>query len=94
MIFYSSNMLSNLIAIKWKTNAALSRPTTSSSVYGGDSSLWGAHYATNGAMSPTGIYIFSSHFEMSPWLKVQMIGPNMVTFVRVYKGRDKVGKLF
>ena len=87
-------MLSNLIAIKWKTNAALSRPTTSSSVYYGDSILWGAHYATNGAMSPAGIYIFSSHFEMSPWLKVQMIGPNMVTFVRVYNRRDKVGKLF
>ena len=93
IFFYSSNMLSNLTAIKWKTNAALSRPTTSSSVYNGDSSLWGAHYATNGVRSPTGIYIFSSHFEMSPWLKVQLIGSNMITFVRVYNRRDRAGKL-
>ena len=85
--------LSKLTAIKWKTNEALSRPATSSSVYGGDSSLWGAHYATNGARSLISTEIFASQSEMSPWLKVQLIGLKMITFVRVYNRRDMVGKL-
>ena len=81
-----------LIAIKWKTNAALSRPTTSSSVYGSDISVWGAHFATNGAISAIFSEIFASDYEMYPWLKVQLIGSKMITFVRVYNRRDKVGK--
>ena len=82
-----------MIAIKWKTNAALSRPTFSSSVYGSDSSLWGAHYATNGAISAIGTGIFASDYEMSPWLKIQLKDSKMITFVRVYNRRDMLGKL-
>ena len=85
--------LFELTAIKWKTNEALSRPATSSSVYGGDSSLWGAHYATNGARSLISTEIFASQSETSPWLKVQLIGLKMITFVRVYNRRDMLGKL-
>ncbi|XP_078332797.1 uncharacterized protein LOC111109421 isoform X3 [Crassostrea virginica] len=81
-------------AIKWKTNAALSRPTTSSSVYGSDISVWGAHFATNGAISAIFSEIFASDNEMYPWLKVQLIGSKMITFVRVYNRRDKVGERF
>ena len=88
MIFNLSNMLlSNLIAINWKTNASLSRPTTSSSVYmyNGESSLWGAQQMERWVPQE---YIFNSHSEMSPWLKVQLIGFKMITFVRVYNRRD------
>ena len=87
-------LLSNLIAIKWKTNAALYRSTTSSSVYGSDSSLWGAHFATNGAISAIFSEIFASDYEMSPWLKVLFEDSKMITFVRVYNRRDVLGKLF
>ena len=85
--------LSKLTAMKWKTNEALSRPATSSSVNGNNSSLWGAHYATNGARSLILTEIFASQSETSPWLKVQLIGLKMITFVRVYNRRDIVGKL-
>ena len=85
--------LSKLTAIKWKTNEALSQPATSSSVYGNDSSLRGAHYATNGAKSLVSTEIFASQPETSPWLKVQLIGLQMITFVRVYNRRDVLGKL-
>nr|XP_022301719.1 uncharacterized protein LOC111109769 isoform X2 [Crassostrea virginica] len=81
-------------AIKWKTNEALSRPATSSSVYGGDTMKWGPVYATNGARSPTGTNIFHSQPETSPWLKVHLIGSKMITFVRVYNRRDAVGERF
>ena len=82
-----------MIAIKWKTNAALSRPTTSSSVYGSDISVWGAHFATNGAISAISTGIFASDPEMSPWLKIQLKDSKMITFVRVYNRRDMLGKL-
>ena len=82
-----------MIAIKWKTNAALSRPVTSSSLYFNESIKWGPHYATNGARSPIEREIFASHFEMSPWLKIQLIDPKSITFVRVYNRRDMLGKL-
>ena len=85
--------LSKLTAIKWKTNEALSRPATSSSVYAGDTMKWGPVYATNGARSPTGTNIFHSQPETSPWLKVHLIRSEMITFVRVYNRRDQGGKL-
>nr|XP_022339773.1 uncharacterized protein LOC111134714 [Crassostrea virginica] len=76
-------------AIKWKKNEALSRPATSSSVYGGDTMKWGPVYATNGARSPTSTNIFHSQPETSPWLKVHLIRSEMITFVRVYNRRDQ-----
>ena len=54
---------------------------------------WGPVYATNGARSPTSTNIFHSQPETSPWLKVQLIGLQMITFVRVYNRRDVLGKL-
>ena len=85
--------LSKLTAIEWKTNAALSRPATSSSVYFNESIKWGVDYATNGARSPTSSNFFHSDNEMSPWLKVHLIRSEMITFVRVYNRRDQEGKL-
>ena len=85
--------LSKLTAIKWKTNEALSRPATSSSVHVGDTMKWGPVYATNGARSPTSTNIFHSQPETSPWLKVHFIGSEMITFVRVYNRRDIAGKV-
>ena len=85
--------LSKLTAIKWKTNEALSRTATSSSVYGGDTMKWGPVYATNGARSTTSTNNFHSQPETSPWLKVHLIRSEMITFVRVYNRRDTVGKV-
>lgn len=48
-----------------------------------DNNMWGQHFA-NGARSPIETEIFSYYYEMSPWLKDQLIGLRIIIFIGVY----------
>lgn len=83
-----------LTVIKEKRNAALLRPSTASSVYSNDPSLWGTQYATDGLHSfYKNTFIFESQLETSPWIMVTLDEPLLLSFVRVYNRGDCCGKL-
>lgn len=83
-----------LTAIKEKRNAAFLRPSTASSVYSDNPSLWGTQYATDGLHSfYRNTQIFVSQLETSPWIMVTLDGPLLISFVRVYNGGDCCGNL-
>lgn len=70
------------------------RPSTASSVYSNDPSLWGTQYATDGLHSfYKNTFIFESQLETSPWIMVTLDGPLLLSFVRVYNRGDCCGKL-
>ena len=45
--------------------------------------MWGQNFA-NGARSLIETEIFSYYYEMSPWLKDQLIGLRIIIFIGVY----------
>lgn len=79
--------------MKEKRNAAFLRPSTASSVYSDNPSLWGTQYATDGLHSfYRNTQIFVSQLETSPWIMVTLDGPLLISFVRVYNRGDCCGK--
>lgn len=80
--------------MKEKRNAAFLRPSTASSVYSDNPSLWGTQYATDGLHSfYRNTQIFVSQLETSPWIMVTLDGPLLISFVRVYNRGDCCGNL-
>lgn len=78
--------------MKEKRNAAFLRPSTASSVYSDNPSLWGTQYATDGLHSfYRNTQIFVSQLETSPWIMVTLDGPLLISFVRVYNRGDCCG---
>lgn len=96
---FRNTLLSYLVfvistAIKEKRNAAFLRPSTASSVYSDNPSLWGTQYATDGLHSfYRNTQIFVSQLETSPWIMVTLDGPLLISFVRVYNRGDCCGNL-
>lgn len=83
-----------LKGIEEKRNAAYMRPSSASSVYSNNPSLWGTSYATDGLHSfVKGTEIFASGWEIAPWITITLDGPLVISFVRVYNRDDGGGKL-
>ncbi|XP_062614980.1 uncharacterized protein LOC134276725 [Saccostrea cucullata] len=65
-----------------------------SSVYGGDPKKWGSSLATDGkikgGVADTGF--FSTSFENSPWIRVDLKDNLIIAFVRVFNRMYKLGE--
>nr|XP_019921590.2 uncharacterized protein LOC109618402 [Crassostrea gigas] len=84
-----------IYGIEEKRNAAYMRPSSASSVYGNNPSLWGTRYATDGLHSfRKGTEIFASEWEIAPWITITLDGPLVISFVRVYNIDDGGGDRF
>lgn len=77
--------------LKWKENSALGKPVEGSSIFGNNSADWDPSYATDGLVLNRCPKIFHSNFEPSPWIKVDLMNPLTISFIRVFNRPDVLG---
>ncbi|XP_052681078.1 fucolectin-7-like [Crassostrea angulata] len=80
--------------LKWKENSALGKPVVGSSIFGNNSADWDPSYATDGLVLNRCPKIFHSNFEPSPWIKVDLMNPLTISFIRVFNRPDVLGERF
>uniref|UniRef100_A0A8W8LQ72 Fucolectin tachylectin-4 pentraxin-1 domain-containing protein n=1 Tax=Magallana gigas TaxID=29159 RepID=A0A8W8LQ72_MAGGI len=82
------------LELKWKENSALGKPVEGSSIFGNNSADWDPSYATDGLVLNRCPKIFHSNFEPSPWIKVDLMNPLTISFIRVFNRPDVLGERF
>ncbi|XP_048729587.1 uncharacterized protein LOC125646963 [Ostrea edulis] len=80
----------------WKRNAALSKPSNSSSVWPWDSHFYHASYAVDGRLvhGISAHQCFLSNNESSPWFQVDLYGDYLISFLRLFYRMDMNGNEF
>lgn len=76
---------------KMERKLCIGEPVEGSSIFGNNSADWDPSYATDGLVLNRCPKIFHSNFEPFPWIKVDLMNPLTISFIRVFNRPDVLG---